>query len=210
MPRMVSLALSKGISTSANLRPSSVKIFILEYVVSVGPVSSRSTCRYKMMAGAPGASGSLVIASSCGDTGSQSSARTALWPPHNTSTANAPCTDLRLNTGVNGPIYFLLCSVLAIPAVAASMAEAPGIVEIRCRPRASATIPGMNDDTLELVQTKIAFLERTAAELSDVVFKQHLEIQALEAKLKSLADRLSGAQSDEGPRPPEQERPPHY
>jgi len=68
----------------------------------------------------------------------------------------------------------------------------------------------MNDDTLELVQTKIAFLERTAAELSDVVFKQHLEIQALEAKLKSLADRLSGAQSDEGPRPPEQERPPHY
>jgi hypothetical protein len=34
----------------------------------------------------------------------------------------------------------------------------------------------------------------------------HKEIQALEAKLKAVTDRLSGAQSDEGPRPPEQER----
>ena len=68
----------------------------------------------------------------------------------------------------------------------------------------------MNDETLEQIQTKIAFLERTAAELSDVVFQQHREIQVLEAKLKSLADRLSGAQSDESPRPLEQERPPHY
>ena len=68
----------------------------------------------------------------------------------------------------------------------------------------------MNDATLEQIQTKIAFLERTAAELSDVVFQQHREIQVLEAKLKSLADRLSGAQSDESPRPLEQERPPHY
>jgi uncharacterized coiled-coil protein SlyX len=68
----------------------------------------------------------------------------------------------------------------------------------------------MNDETLEKIQTKIAFLERAATELSDVVFRQHKEIQALEAKLKAVMDRLSGAQSDESPRPPEQERPPHY
>jgi SlyX protein len=68
----------------------------------------------------------------------------------------------------------------------------------------------MNDETLEKIQTKIAFLERAASELSDVVFRQHKEIQALEAKLKAVMDRLSGAQSDESPRPPEQERPPHY
>jgi uncharacterized coiled-coil protein SlyX len=43
-----------------------------------------------------------------------------------------------------------------------------------------------------------------------VVFRQHLEIQALEAKLKAITDRLSGAHSDDGPRLPEQERPPHY
>jgi len=68
----------------------------------------------------------------------------------------------------------------------------------------------MNDETLEQIQTKIAFLERASAELSDVVFRQHKEIQALEAKLKAITDRLSGASSDDGPRPPEQERPPHY
>lgn len=68
----------------------------------------------------------------------------------------------------------------------------------------------MNDETLEQIQTKIAFLERAVSELSDVVFRQHQEIQALETKLKAISDRLSGAQSDENPRPPEQERPPHY
>ena len=68
----------------------------------------------------------------------------------------------------------------------------------------------MNDETLEQIQTKIAFLERASAELSDVVFRQHREIQALEAKLKSVAERLSSAQSSEALRTPEQERPPHY
>lgn len=68
----------------------------------------------------------------------------------------------------------------------------------------------MNDETLEQIQTKIAFLERAVTELSDVVFRQHKEIQAMEAKLKAISDRLSGAQSDESPRPSEEERPPHY
>ena len=68
----------------------------------------------------------------------------------------------------------------------------------------------MNDAALEQLQTKIAFLERAASELSDVVYRQQQEIQALQAKLKALVDRLSGAQSDDGPRLPEQERPPHY
>jgi uncharacterized coiled-coil protein SlyX len=68
----------------------------------------------------------------------------------------------------------------------------------------------MNDETLEQIQSKIAFLERASAELSDVVFRQHREIQALEAKVKSLSERLSSAQSDETPRTTDQERPPHY
>jgi uncharacterized coiled-coil protein SlyX len=68
----------------------------------------------------------------------------------------------------------------------------------------------MNDETLEQIQTKIAFLERASAELSDVLFRQHKEIQALEAKLKALSDRLSSAQSDENFGSLEQERPPHY
>jgi uncharacterized coiled-coil protein SlyX len=68
----------------------------------------------------------------------------------------------------------------------------------------------MNDEALEQIQTKIAFLERATSELSDVVFRQHGEIQALEAKLNAVLDRLSGAQSDEVPRPLDQEKPPHY
>jgi uncharacterized coiled-coil protein SlyX len=68
----------------------------------------------------------------------------------------------------------------------------------------------MNDETLEQIQTKIAFLERATSELSDVMFRQHQEIQALEAKLKAVLDRLSGAQLDENPRPPDHEKPPHY
>jgi uncharacterized coiled-coil protein SlyX len=68
----------------------------------------------------------------------------------------------------------------------------------------------MDDETLEQIQTKMAFLERAVSELSDVAFRQHKEIQALEAKLKALSDRLSNAQSDESPGAAEQERPPHY
>lgn len=68
----------------------------------------------------------------------------------------------------------------------------------------------MNDQTLEQIQTKIAYLERAVAELSDVVFRQHREIQTHEAKLKALSERLSGVQSDETTRLPQQERPPHY
>ena len=46
------------------------------------------------------------------------------------------------------------------------------------------------------------------SELSDVVFRQHKEIQALEAQLKALKERLSSV-PDEA-RTLEQERPPHY
>jgi SlyX protein len=68
----------------------------------------------------------------------------------------------------------------------------------------------MNEETLEQIQTKIAFLERANNDLSDVVFRQQQEIRALSARIKELSDRLDNAQSEERPRPPEDERPPHY
>ena len=68
----------------------------------------------------------------------------------------------------------------------------------------------MHDEALEQIQTKIAFLERAASELSDVVFRQHTEIQAIEAKLSVIADRLSRAESSADPRAAAEERPPHY
>lgn len=68
----------------------------------------------------------------------------------------------------------------------------------------------MSEESLEQVQSKIAYLERATHELSDVVFRQHNDIKALEAKVKALEDRLSGSQFDETQRTLEQERPPHY
>lgn len=68
----------------------------------------------------------------------------------------------------------------------------------------------MNSETLVEIQTKIAFLERANAELSDVVFRQDREIQALQAQIRAVSDRLNAAQSQEGARPPDEERPPHY
>jgi SlyX protein len=68
----------------------------------------------------------------------------------------------------------------------------------------------MNDETIEQIQTKIAFLERANTDLSDVVFRQQLEMRALGARIKELSERLDAAQSEERQRPPEDERPPHY
>jgi SlyX protein len=68
----------------------------------------------------------------------------------------------------------------------------------------------MNDDTVERIQTKIAFLERANTDLSDVVFRQQQEIRALGARIKDVAERLETAQSEERTRAPEDERPPHY
>ena len=68
----------------------------------------------------------------------------------------------------------------------------------------------MSDDSLEQIQSKIAYLERATTELSDVVFRQHNDIKLLEAQVKALRDRLSAPQFDESQRTPEQERPPHY
>jgi SlyX protein len=68
----------------------------------------------------------------------------------------------------------------------------------------------MNDETLEQIQIKIAFLERAANELSDVVFRQHREIEAMQARLKAISERLDRAPSDEVSPPQDEERPPHY
>jgi SlyX protein len=68
----------------------------------------------------------------------------------------------------------------------------------------------MSPDALEHIETKIAFLERANAELSDVVFRQSREIEALRAQIQALAERVGSLRSEEGARTPEDERPPHY
>jgi uncharacterized coiled-coil protein SlyX len=68
----------------------------------------------------------------------------------------------------------------------------------------------MNDATLEQVQTKIAFLERANSDLSEQVYRQHQEIEALKIRLGELSSRLQAALSEARMRTPEEERPPHY
>jgi uncharacterized coiled-coil protein SlyX len=68
----------------------------------------------------------------------------------------------------------------------------------------------MNPDTLEQIQFKIAYLERTSAELSEVAFRQDREIHALAAQLRALAERLDAAQPEQSARAAQDERPPHY
>lgn len=68
----------------------------------------------------------------------------------------------------------------------------------------------MTPETLEHIETKIAFLERANAELSDVVFRQRQELDELRARLLGLAARLDAAQAGDTPYTLEQERPPHY
>lgn len=68
----------------------------------------------------------------------------------------------------------------------------------------------MQASPLEQIETKIAFLERANAELSDVVFRQHREIEALRARVNALVERFEAAQSAAPVGGPEEERPPHY
>jgi uncharacterized coiled-coil protein SlyX len=68
----------------------------------------------------------------------------------------------------------------------------------------------MDQETLEQVQTKIAYLERANSDLSDVVFRQQLEIKALAARIQQVADSVESARSEQRHRPAEDERPPHY
>jgi SlyX protein len=68
----------------------------------------------------------------------------------------------------------------------------------------------MNSADIERLESKLAFLERANNDLSDVVYRQHQEIQGLRAKLEMLAERISSLSAPSEARTPEDERPPHY
>jgi SlyX protein len=68
----------------------------------------------------------------------------------------------------------------------------------------------VDQETVERLELKLAFLERANAELSDVVYRQHKELEALREGLRALAEKLDSRASTEPVRRPEDERPPHY
>jgi uncharacterized coiled-coil protein SlyX len=67
----------------------------------------------------------------------------------------------------------------------------------------------MDDAALEILQIKIAYLERAATELSDVVFRQQQDIEALNLRLETLQNRVA-AVAEEPRAQPADEKPPHY
>lgn len=63
---------------------------------------------------------------------------------------------------------------------------------------------------IEQIETKIAYLEQANAELSDVVFRQQQEIDALRVLIAETSARFMQAQAGATTYTAEEERPPHY
>ncbi|WP_286804654.1 MULTISPECIES: SlyX family protein [unclassified Marinimicrobium] len=73
-----------------------------------------------------------------------------------------------------------------------------------------------DSDTLEDLQSRLAFQEQTLTDLNDVVARQTEQIDRLEQQLRALADKyrdlrdaVEQSPGEEGGSPAD-ERPPHY
>lgn len=66
------------------------------------------------------------------------------------------------------------------------------------------------NERLEQVEIKVAYLEQANAQLSDVVYRQKLEIDALREQLAVLMGRIEAAQAQSTAYTAEEEKPPHY
>ena len=71
-------------------------------------------------------------------------------------------------------------------------------------------VNGVDDTALERLELKIAFLEHTTQELSDVVYRQQREIAALRAQMMAHQRQFEAAQPQPATGAPAEERPPHY
>lgn len=68
----------------------------------------------------------------------------------------------------------------------------------------------INDEALADLESKIAYLERANVELSDVVYRQQKDIDVMQRQLSALLQRFDSLMTEDQPRSPEEERPPHY
>ena len=71
-------------------------------------------------------------------------------------------------------------------------------------------VEGMNAEFIERIELKIAYLERANNDLSEVVYRQQQEIDALRAELAVLNGKMEAAMTEQTVYTAEQERPPHY
>lgn len=68
----------------------------------------------------------------------------------------------------------------------------------------------MNSESVERIELKIAYLERAAHELSDVVYRQQREIEALRVQLRAAVERIAQLATPERAYTLDEEKPPHY
>ncbi len=64
-------------------------------------------------------------------------------------------------------------------------------------------------NAIEHLEVRITYLEQANTELSDVVYQQRRELEALRARLSELLGRLDASQAPTT-YSPEDEKPPHY
>jgi SlyX protein len=67
----------------------------------------------------------------------------------------------------------------------------------------------LSDDRVERLEFKVAHLEKAVQELSDVLYRQQREIDALRETGRKLAEHVQELE-DRGPDPGRIEIPPHY
>ncbi|MEC4684308.1 MAG: SlyX family protein [Nitrospirota bacterium] len=68
----------------------------------------------------------------------------------------------------------------------------------------------MNEDRLLEIETRIAFQENTIKDLSDTVYNQQKQIDALHETLKQLIDRFRVSSTISSGGDLKDEKPPHY
>jgi SlyX protein len=68
----------------------------------------------------------------------------------------------------------------------------------------------MNDESIERLELKLAFVERANQELSDVVYRQQQELDALRLQVQGLIAQFEVLREEPTKYSAEQERPPHY
>ena len=68
----------------------------------------------------------------------------------------------------------------------------------------------MNDESIERLELKLAFVERANQELSDVVYRQQQELDALRLQVQGLIAQFEVLREEPTKYSQEQERPPHY
>lgn len=71
-------------------------------------------------------------------------------------------------------------------------------------------VNGNDEARIEALETRVAYQERTIAELNSLIFEQGRAITRLEAGLKKATLRLKDLSDGKQPGLPENERPPHY